>query len=58
MEVSGQLHTSAALLSGKEGPVNIGYRARWAHSRSGRGGKENKIPFPVEKRTPVVQPIA
>jgi hypothetical protein len=31
MEVSGQLHTPAALPPGKEALVPIGYEARWLH---------------------------
>jgi hypothetical protein len=47
MEVSGQLHAPAALLSEKQPLVPIGYEARWAQSRSGRGGEEkNSQPPP------------
>jgi hypothetical protein len=43
MEVSGQLHAPAALLPGKEHPLDM--RLDVPQSRSGRGGEE-KIPQP------------
>jgi hypothetical protein len=49
--VSGQLHTPAALPSGKESLVPIGWESQWAPSRSGRSGKR-KIPSPCQDSNP------
>jgi len=42
MEMSGQLHSSAALLPRKEYPVPIAEEGWWAPSRSGRVDEEKK----------------
>jgi hypothetical protein len=47
MEVSGQLHTSAALSPWEEPLVPTGQEAWWAQKRSGSGGEEkNSQPPP------------
>jgi hypothetical protein len=40
MEVSGQLHASAALFPGKEPPEPTGQETGWPKNRSGRGGEQ------------------
>jgi hypothetical protein len=45
MEISGQPHTPAALLLGKEPPLPIDRRLGGPQSRSGRGGKEKQNSF-------------
>jgi hypothetical protein len=58
MEVSGQLHTQAALLPGKEPLLPIGQEAGIPQSRSGRGGEE-KNSHPLQGlEPPIIQPIA
>jgi hypothetical protein len=51
MEVSGQLHSPAALLPRKEPLVPLGSRLGGPQSRSGHCGEQTN-------RTPVVQPVA
>jgi hypothetical protein len=53
MEVSGQLHTPAALPSGKNPPSPTEQGLGGSHSLYGRGGKE-----PFANRTPLVQAVA
>jgi hypothetical protein len=48
MEVNGQLHATAALPSGKEPTVPIGYETGGPQSRSGRGSEENNSQSPPE----------
>jgi hypothetical protein len=58
MEVSGQIHTLAALPPGREHP--LGSRPGGPQSRAGRGGEE-KFPSSRQEsnpRTPIVQPVA
>jgi hypothetical protein len=60
MEVSGQLHSPAALSPGKEPLVPTGWEAGWAQSLSGHGGEE-KNSHPLREsnlRTPIVQSVA
>jgi hypothetical protein len=51
MEVSGQLHPPAALLSRKESRYPLDRRLSWAYSQSGRGGEQN-----MYRLLPVVEP--
>jgi hypothetical protein len=53
MEVSGQLHTPAALP-----PVPIGQEYRWASESIWTRWREEKLPDTNGDRTPVVQPLA
>jgi hypothetical protein len=46
MEVSGQLHSSAALLPGKEPPYPLDRRLRGLQSLYGRYGEEKLLPMP------------
>jgi hypothetical protein len=58
MEVSGQLHAPAALLSGKEPLVPIGEEAGWAPEQFWtRWQIKNKIPANAWNRTPLVQSV-
>jgi hypothetical protein len=59
MDVSGQLHTPAALRAGKspQYPHWTGVLGG-SQSRSERGDEEKKIPAPTGNRIPVVQPVA
>jgi hypothetical protein len=54
MEVDGQLHTLAGLLSGKKPPVPI----RQGTGSRYRPGDKKKISAPARNQTPVVQPVA
>jgi hypothetical protein len=46
MEVSGQLHAPAALPSGKEPPVPIGYEAGWAPQPVWKAVEKTLLPLP------------
>jgi hypothetical protein len=58
MEVSGQLHTPAALLLGKEHPVPIGYEAGCAPEPVWTLWSREKSLAPAGNRTPAFQPVA
>jgi hypothetical protein len=49
MEVSGQLHTPAALPQGK---------SPWFQSRSGHGDEEKNSQLPTALEHPIIQPVA
>jgi hypothetical protein len=51
MEVSGQIHASVVLPSGKETPVLIGQDAGWSQARSGRCGDEKDL-LPLSESEP------
>jgi hypothetical protein len=55
MEASGQLHAPAALPSGKESPVPIGYEAGWAQEPAWTLCRNEKFPAPAGNRTSIVQ---
>jgi len=59
MEVSGQLHAPAALLSGKKPPVPIEQEAGWAPQPAWKRWRREKhpLPAPAGNRTPV-KPVA
>jgi hypothetical protein len=57
MEVSGQLHSPAALPPGKEHAIPIGQEAGGPQSQSGRGGEEKTIPL-AGNQTSVIQSLA
>jgi hypothetical protein len=58
MEVSGQLHTSAALPPGKRPLYPLDRRLRGPQKRSGHGGEEkNYQPLPGLE-PPIIQPVA
>jgi hypothetical protein len=60
LDVSGQLYAPAALPSGKEPPVPIGYEVGWV-PRAGLGDVEKKKFFTLlglERDLLVVQPVA
>jgi hypothetical protein len=58
MEVSGQLHASAALPPGKNLWYPLDRRLSGHQSRSGRGGEEkNSQPLPGLE-APIIQPVA
>jgi len=46
MEMSGNLHAPATLILGKRTQYPIQRRLSGPHIRSGRGGEEEKKPFP------------
>jgi hypothetical protein len=50
MEVSGQLHSPAALPPGKEPLVPIGYEAGWAPEPFWTRWRREKFPAPAGKR--------
>jgi hypothetical protein len=52
MEVSGQLHSLAALTSGKKPSVPIGYEAVFLKSQSGGRGGEEKKSLPLSEIEP------
>jgi len=56
MEVSGQLHTPAALRSGESPLYVLNRRLGGPQNRCGRGGVEKMIPAPAGNRTLVIQP--
>jgi hypothetical protein len=58
MEVSGQIHTSAALPLGKEPAIPIGEEAGWDPESVWSWCRRVKFPTPVGNRTPIVQPVA
>jgi len=58
MEVSGQLHATAALTLGKELPEPIGYEAGWATEPAWARWRRENIPAPAGNPIPVVQSIA
>jgi hypothetical protein len=58
MEVSDQLHASAALPPQLEPRYTLERRLHRPHSRSGRGGAEKQSAAPPGNRSPVVQPVA
>jgi hypothetical protein len=61
MEVSGQLHTPAALPPGKEPPVPIAQEAGWASEPVWTRCPWEKFPAPAGNQTPnhsIVQPVA
>jgi hypothetical protein len=61
MEVSGQPHTPATLLPGKEPLVPIGEEAGWAPRAVLDAVVKRKISIPRREsnlRTPIVQPVA
>jgi hypothetical protein len=60
VEVSGQLHISAALFLGKEHQVPIGLEAGWAPELDAMAKREKKNPFLAlaENQNPVVQLVA
>jgi hypothetical protein len=61
MEVSGQLHDTAALLPRKEPPIHTG-KAGWVDPRAGLDAVvKRKIPTLFQEmnpRTPIIQPVA
>jgi len=60
MDVSGQLHSPAALSPRKEPWYKLDRRLGGPQNRSGRDDEE-KIPSPAREsnpRTPIVQPVA
>jgi hypothetical protein len=56
MEVSGQLHASAALTSGKADAEPIGMEAGWTPEPVWTRVRREK--YPTGNRTPIVQPVA
>jgi hypothetical protein len=58
MQMSDQLHAPADFPQGKKLPVPIGWETDESQRRSGRGGRDKKIPTCAGNRTPVVQPVA
>jgi hypothetical protein len=58
MEVSGHLHAPAALPPGKDTLYSFDGRLGGPQSRTGRGGEEEKFPYPTGNRTPVVKSVA
>jgi len=56
MEVSGQFHTTAALLAGEEPPIPIGEDAGWDPEPPERGGKEKNSEPPPGLEPPIIQP--
>jgi hypothetical protein len=60
MEVSGQLHASAALPLKRKCLVLIAQEAGWLQSRSGRGGEEkNPLTLPgIDTWSPSLKPVA
>jgi hypothetical protein len=58
MEVSGQLHTSAALPSGKEPWYPLDRRLGGSHRRSEHGGEEKNSQLLFGLEAPIIQPIA
>jgi len=58
MEVSGQLHAPAALLSGKRPRYPLDRRLGESQSGSTRGGDMKKIPVPAGNGLYIVQPVA
>jgi hypothetical protein len=57
MEVSGQLHATAAFPSGKSPRYPLDRRVGGLQSLSGRCGEEKDVAL-AENRTPAVQPVA
>ena len=55
MELSDQIHTSAALLLGKGAPCNMAQKARWA-PRTVDAVTKRKMSEPEGNRTPVIHP--
>jgi hypothetical protein len=58
MDVSGQLHATAALPPGKEHPIPTVYEAEYAPELAWTRWRGEIIPAPARNRTPVVQPVA
>jgi hypothetical protein len=58
MEVSGQLHTPAALPQGNEPLVPIAYEAGWAPERVWTRRWREKLLAPPGLEPPIIQPVA
>jgi hypothetical protein len=57
MEVSGQLHTSAALTPGNKHPVHIGQEAGWAPKSVWALWRREETLAPARNRTPAVDSL-
>jgi hypothetical protein len=58
MEVSGQLHAPAVLLTGKELLIPMDRRLNGPQSRYGRGGEEKNSYLVPGLELPIIQPVA
>jgi hypothetical protein len=58
MEVSGELHAPAAVQSGNEPPIPIGYEAGWASESVWMLWSKEESLASAENQTPAVCPVA